>query len=239
MNVPIYNGSKSVSKIHKTKYKAYCFGSLCHLNHTTLDTLINIFQCEPNNKPGRLEGRVVPQFTSIPEAGPVVVKSYKRGGLLSRINKDTYLKIFNIRSRKEFEFLLHAGKAGVTVPTPVAFASRGYPFYKAWLITKEITDHISFAQLCFTEKEKALNLIPEISRNIRLLIQNSIHHVDLHLGNIIIDKNYRNYIVDFDKAHYFNKNKLILAMKYQKRWSKAIKKYSLPDIFADLHLTED
>lgn len=148
------------------------------------------------------------------------------------------MKIGKIRSRKEFEFLLNAEKAGVRVPTPVVYASQGFPFYKAWLITEEITEHRSFAELCLDEKEKALGLIPEISHNIRLLIKNKIHHVDLHPGNILIDQNNKNYIIDFDKA-YYSTNKTRLIKKYQQRWTRAIHKYKLPEILTDLQLTED
>lgn len=239
MDSPKDNSSTATFKIHKKIYKSYSVGSLSNLSNATLDILINMFECESNKKPARLEGRVAPQFASIPEAGPVVIKFYKRGGWISRINKEKYLKISKTRSRKEFEFFISAGKAGVNVPMPVAYASRGFPFYKAWLITKEIADHTSFAQLCFNEREKALSLIPEISRNIRLLIKNGIHHVDLHPGNIVIDKNNKIYIIDFDRAHYCSQNRSCLTKKYQRRWTKAIHKYRLPDAYTDLRLTEE
>jgi len=118
----------------------------------------------------------------------------------------------------------------------VAFASRGFPFYRAWLITRKIEGYVSFAQICFDKKEKALEFIPEISRNIQLLIKNGIHHVDLHPGNVIIDKNNRIYIIDFDKAHYSLQGRSGLAERYQRRWTKAVHKYRLPDACADLML---
>ncbi len=225
-------------KFHEKQYKAYSFGSLIHLSNTTLSLLIDFFNCKQNETSEFLQGRVVPQFTSIPESGRVVVKSYKRGGLISCINKEKYFNFGKIRSRKEFEFFMNAKQAGVTVPTPVVYASRGFPFYKAWLVTKEIPGYSSFVEICRDEKKKAMGLIPEISHNIKLLIKNAIHHVDLHPGNILIDKNNKPHIIDFDKAYYYSKDKTKLIKKYQQRWTKAIHKYRLPDALTDLQLLE-
>lgn len=132
---------------------------------------------------------------------------------------------------------MHAKKAGVRVPTPLAYATQGRLFYKTWLITREVENHNSFIDLCRNDKKKAAALLPEISRSIKRLIKNRIHHVDLHPGNILIDKNNKNYIIDFDKAYFHGKNGKILAGKYQKRWAKAIKKYNLPEEFSTLDLS--
>jgi 3-deoxy-D-manno-octulosonic acid kinase len=237
MNARASHPPTGTLKIREEKHRSYGFGSLHPLSTGTLDTLIDIFQEESKEKPDFLEGRVAPRFASIPEAGPVVIKFYKRGGWMARVNKELYLRISKIRSRKEFEFLVRAGKAGVSVPTPVAFVSRGGLFYRAWLITKEIADPVSFAQLCLDERKNVLDLIPEISRNIRLLIENGIHHVDLHPGNILIDKKRKIYIIDFDRARCCSAAGSDLAEKYQRRWARAIRKYSLPDVYSDLRLT--
>lgn len=225
-----------MSNIHTRVHRSYSFGSAHDLSTASLDMLIDIFQSPPNHETEILEGRVPPRFAVIPEAGPVVIKAYKRGGLISRINNDRYLKIGRIRSRREFEFMLAAEQAGARVPAPVAYVSTGFPFYRTWLITKEIKGHRSFVKLCLEDKKKALALIPEISRNINSLIRNKIHHVDLHPGNILIDGNNKIYIIDFDKARLYSKTKARLAITYQQRWSRAVHKYKLPEAIAALAL---
>jgi 3-deoxy-D-manno-octulosonic acid kinase len=168
----------------------------------------------------------------------VVVKSFKRCGWLSRFNRERYLRTFKTRSRKEFEFLFLAAEAGVPVPAPVAFASRGSLVYRAWLITGAIKEAVPFVRLCQDEKDKALALMPEISRHIRLLIQQGIFHVDLHPGNIIVGKDDKPYIIDFDKACQCSFTGSELAAKYQRRWIRAVRKYRLPDVYGNLSLTE-
>lgn len=215
---------------------SYAFGCRHRLNATSLDILIDLFQSPSTDKTAALEGRASPRFAVLPEAGPVVVKAYKRGGLISRINKDRYFKIGRLRSQREFYFLMAAKKAGVRVPEPVAYASTVSPFYKAWLITKKIKGHRSFAELCRKHPEKAMALMPEISRNINSLIKNKIHHVDLHPGNILLDGNNTILIIDFDKACRYSKNKTRLARAYQNRWTRAVHKYKLPEPLAPLEL---
>lgn len=217
-------------------HRSYSFGGRHRLSATSLDLLIDMFQSPSTDGTAMLEGRVRPRFATLPEAGPVVIKAYKRGGLISRINKDRYLKIGRFRSQREFDFLITAGKAGVRVPVPVAYASTGSPFYKAWLITKEIKGHRSFSGLCRRDPEKAMALMPEISRNINSLIKNRIHHVDLHPGNILLDGNNTVFIIDFDKARRYSKNKTQLAMAYQNRWKRAVQKYKLPERILALEL---
>lgn len=215
---------------------AYAFGCRRRLNATSLDILIDLFQSPSTDKTAVLEGRVSPRFAVLPEAGPVVVKAYKRGGLISLINKDRYFKIGRLRSQREFDFLMAAEKAGVRVPVPVAYACTRSPFYKVWLITKQIKDHRSFPALCRRDPEKAMTLMPEISRNINSLIKNRIHHVDLHPGNILLDGNNTIFIIDFDKAYRYSKSKTQLARAYQNRWARAVHKYKFPERLLALEL---
>lgn len=184
-----------------------------------------------------LEGRAAVRFTALPETGPVVIKSYKRGGLISRINQDRYLNLGSIRSHREFDFLIVAQNAGVRVPVPVAYAATRSWLYKTWLVTKKIEGYRSFAALCRENPKQALTFIPEISRNIVRLIQHRIHHVDLHPGNIILDNTDTVFIIDFDKARRYANHTPRLAAAYQDRWARAIHKYNLPRPLGALALT--
>ncbi|MEW6076575.1 MAG: lipopolysaccharide kinase InaA family protein [Thermodesulfobacteriota bacterium] len=224
--------------IRKTTHGLYSFGFYEPLSAATLGAFVEIFQKGSYKASERLEGRAAPQFASSPETGPVVIKFYKRGGWMSRLNRDIYLRTLRVRSRREFECLAWAKKAGVSVPVPVAYASHGLLWYRAWLITREIPGHIPFVRFCVTQQEQSLRLIPEIARHIRLLINAGIHHVDLHPGNVLVDQDRRIYLIDFDKARIRSSAGQALARKYQRRWARAVRKYRLPDIFADLGLTE-
>lgn len=217
-------------------HRSYAFGCRHRLSNTSLDQLIDLFQSPLTGENAMLEGRAPARFAVLPEADSIVVKAYKRGGLISWINKDRYLKIGRLRSQREFYFLMAAKKAGVRVPEPVAYASTGSLLYKAWLITKQIKGHSSFARLCKRDPEKAMTLIPKISRNINRLIKNRIHHVDLHPGNILLDGDNTIFIIDFDKACQYSKEKTSLIKNYQNRWTRAVHKYKLPEPLSALEL---
>jgi hypothetical protein len=219
------------------KHKAYKFGSQVDLSQPILDNLTPLFSSKNPEKPATiLTGRTGPTITDIDGIGSVVIKHYLRGGFISYFNKSRYL--FSKKSRAELEFiaLLDAMSAGVNVPEPIAYVSCGSLFYKTWLITKEIGNTKNFVELIQNEKDRAVSLLPAINANINKLITASIHHVDLHPGNIIVDKFDKPFILDFDKACCFSGGKKKLVKKYKLRWQRAINKYKLPIELSHLEL---
>ena len=253
----------AASVIYHKEYKSFAIGSSVKLSRETLEKLIGIFEFQPSNsddffndsmefndsrgqgnidsdfngKKPVLGGRGTVKSIYVPEAGNVIIKQYKRGGLISCFNKRTYLKFRGqTRAEKEFEMLFMAEKAGVNVPFPLAYVSRGNLFYRAWLVTKEINQCQNFAEIAVQNKKRAMKIFPEISLNIKKLIRNRIYHVDLHPGNVLIDADDKNYIIDFDKAFYFKGSIRKLSRFYRKRWSRAVVKYDLPDFMSNLGL---
>jgi serine/threonine protein kinase len=219
------------------RYKSYKLGTRHKLSNATLDSLIPFFKIKNHsNSKTVLAGRNPVIETTIPEFGAIVIKQYSRGGFISCFNKDKYFYSKKSRSELEFNALIRAEKAGVNVPEPIAYISRGSLFYNAWLITRKIEGSANYVELCLNQKETAISLLPAICEDINKLIASSIHHVDLHPGNIIIDKNNKPFILDFDKACYFAKDKSRLKDKYVKRWQRAIRKYQLPDELLNIQL---
>ena len=220
-----------------TKHKSYKFGSRLNLSQVALDNLISLFSSKSNANPDTiLTGRNPVIKANIPETGLIVIKQYARGGLISHFNKDKYLYSKKSRSELEFNALLNAKEAGVNVPQPIACVSKGFPFYKAWLVTKEIENSKNFVEFCRNKENRAIALLPAICENIDKLIENSIYHIDLHPGNIIIDNSNKPFILDFDKAYSFTGPKEKLIRKYKQRWQRAIIKYKLSDNLLNLQL---
>ncbi len=225
------------------KYRSYDFCSRIELDSDALDRLISLFISKKIEKPNTvLAGRNVPIQTDIDGFGPVVVKHYTRGGLISYFNKQRYFFVKKTRGELEFEFLESARKAGVNAPKPFAYASYGGLFYKAWLITEKIENAQNFVEFCLKDEDilkdedKALELLPAICDNINRLITASIFHRDLHPGNIVIGDSDRVFILDFDKAFYYSGDREKLKKKYRHRWQRAVKKYRFSDKLADLQL---
>ena len=70
--------------------------------------------------------------------------------------------------------------------------------------------------------------MPKLTNQVDTLVENQIHHVDLHPGNVIVNNHNELFIIDFDKAQMNFHNKKKLHQKYINRWQRAVLKHNLP-----------
>lgn len=199
------------------------------LNYTQLETMIKIFD-EPNDKTEAvLGGRGSIKRLELEGFGPVIIKYNTRGGLIRLFIERTYIRTGKPCNRIEFEQLINASRFGVNVPEPVAFATRGSLFYRGWLVLKEIKNSETLASVSLKDEARIAKLLDEITRQIAVLINSGLYHVDLHPGNILVNDNNEIFIIDFHKARMFKAGKEKLKDKYFSRWKRAIKKHGLPE----------
>ena len=210
-------------------YESYRFESSYHLTDEHLAQLISIFNTPIQTVNTTLAGRVSASAARLPGIGPIIVKYYRRGGVLAYFVKRTYLKWGETRCQVEYAQLQNAWHSGISVPEPIACAYKGHLFYQAWLITREITNQQSLASLSSTDIGRAETAQKKLIEQIVLLIDNHIYHTDLHPGNVLVDNENRIYIIDFDKAGYYGMNKANLRKKYLQRWNRAVLKHKLPE----------
>jgi 3-deoxy-D-manno-octulosonic acid kinase len=123
---------------------------------------------------------------------------------------------------------------GVNVPEPVAFAYQGRLYYIGWLITRSIPQPQSLVQLANKDVAAAQRAMPRVIDQISKLIEHRILHIDLHPGNVIVDKAGRAFIIDFDKGRLFKGPKDKLRELYLKRWQRAVKKHGLAAMLNDM-----
>jgi hypothetical protein len=138
----------------------------------------------PPSPPG-LEGRSAPIRGHIDGIGAVVVKSYRRGGIIRRVNRRRYLKLGKTRGEREYEMLDLARRAGIGAPEPLAHVRRGRGLYQAWLLTREIAGARSLAEVSRQEPQRLPRLAAAVAVLVRRLIQAGIRHADLHPGNVL------------------------------------------------------
>jgi len=213
--------------VHQT-FGAYHFGASRRLSKETLSALVSVFQEKESDPASPLEGRRPVSRLYLPQIGPVVVKHYRRGGWVARINPKYYLRTGKTRCQVEFEQMARAGRLGVNVPEPVTFAFKGRFLYQGWLITREIANQQTLARLSLQAPGRLPAVQASLGRQVSKLAADGLWHVDLHPGNVLVDDRDRVFLVDFDKTRTFRGVKQQLLDKYRRRWRRAVKKHKLP-----------
>lgn len=234
---PVKNGGYVLWKVFKvTKVDIigpYRFGTRFDLDQGAKDHLFRLFKKPSTDSGGILSGRSGPVLADIPGVGAVVVKHYRRGGLVRHFIKDRYLGVGIPRPRREYEMLDTVRTLGVSSPEPLLWAVQGRLFYRAFLVTRRIEGHRSLSEIGAGDPARCRSAVEEAAGQIRLLIENRIHHVDLHPGNVLLDLDDHVFIIDFDKARHVKWHREKLAAAYVKRWKRAVEKYALPPFMTD------
>ncbi len=212
----------------------YVVGSDTAVNDRQINQLTSAFEetmlHQDSDEPGMLGGRSTVVRMDLSGIGPVVVKSYTRGGIIRRIIHRTYLRTGRPRCRKEYALLERLHQLGVRAPTPVAFAYAGHLFYHAWLISKELQDAMPLAVLGKIAPERCRSAMRDLQFQVSILVANRILHVDLHPGNVLVDSAGRAFLIDFDKARKWRRGENQLRRRYRDRWQRAVAKHGLPQI---------
>jgi len=208
-------------------------GSERLLEEKEIRSIVSLFHSGPAPQTGRLGGRVTVTRFTLESEGNLILKFYRRGGLLRHINKEYYLAIGTSRARREFEFLRYAGRSGIPVPEPVAFVKTGRCFYRTALILREIPDSMNLVDWIEQHGKPPVPMLSGLQDLFRRLIRAGIYHVDLHPGNVLVDASKNLYLIDFDKARFWKNRRSeyfpSLEVRYRRRWDRAIYKYKLPN----------
>lgn len=216
----------------KRTIDGYHFGFSLNLTDSHLRTLVSLFQHLEPTVPPLLDGRASVIPTQLKGIGPVVIKQYRRGGLVRYFIKQRYLKLYRTRAQHEYELLDRVGAFGINVPQPIAYSYLGRLFYRAWLVTGQISQSMTLARLSLNDEKKAGIAMASVIEQISSLIRNDILHVDLHPGNVVIDAEEKVYLLDFDKGSVYHGNRQKLRNRYLTRWQRAVAKHQLPDILS-------
>lgn len=136
------------------------------------------------------------------EFGEAVIRHYRRGGLVGRINRDAYLWTGEPRTRsfREFRLLADLRERGLPVPAPLAAAySRHAAFYRADLMTLAIPDTHTVAEAL---KRNGGAELPwsEIGRMLQAFHAEGVFHADLNAHNILVDGAGKPWLIDFDRG---------------------------------------
>jgi len=213
---------------------AYHFGFFLNLTDSQLRTLTGFFHHPGPSGVSVLGGRTSVTPAKLDGIGSIVIKHYRRGGLMRYFIKRRYLKFGKTRAQHEFELLDIVGTLGIKVPQPIAYAYRDRLLYRAWLVTREIHQPLSLARLSLQDEKKTGTAMESVIEQISSLIQNNILHVDLHPGNVVVDAAGKVYLLDFDKGSVYHGNRQKLKNRYLTRWQRAVAKHRLPGMLTEM-----
>jgi 3-deoxy-D-manno-octulosonic acid kinase len=147
--------------------------------------------------------------------------------------KRRYLKWGKTRCQIEYELLHKVRNLGVSAPEPIVYAFRGGLFYKGWLVTREIKEKQTLAELSCADEQRAHIVMKDVINQVFTLINNNIFHVDLHPGNVLVDSGGRVFLLDFDRARLSQWDKNKLRDHYLIRWRRAVMKHRLPKMLCE------
>lgn len=131
-----------------------------------------------------------------------VLRHYRRGGMVARVNEDGYLWLGESRTRpvRELQLNLRLHAAGLPVPLPVAarYEHDGLR-YRGDLITEYLPGTQSLAESLDTG-DLSLPVWAAIGRCIRRFHDYGLDHVDLNAHNILLRGANEVLLVDFDRC---------------------------------------
>lgn len=207
------------------------------LNFSATDELLHKL-CEYTKKrcdrrSGGLSGRGQVVRAEINQIGRIVLKQYTRGGMLQAFVRSRYVRSGKTRAQAEFE-LLKSIEQYVNVPESLGWIEKGSVFYQNWLISREILSERNLAEVSATNEELAVEVMEQVNRQVSELIDRQIKHIDLHPGNVLLDKSDKAYLIDFDRAERFSGRKNVLRDYYLCRWRRAVIKHQLPESLSEM-----
>lgn len=131
-----------------------------------------------------------------------VLRHYMRGGLVSKLMKDSYLfsGADKTRSFMEWRLLDKLAANNMNVPRPAAarFCRKG-TFYTADIITVRIPNVVSLVEY-IAEAERDEAFWQGCGASIREFHEAGVYHADLNAYNVQIDREGDLWLLDFDKG---------------------------------------
>lgn len=135
-------------------------------------------------------------------AHPLVLRHYRRGGLIARISQDRYVWSGEdrVRAFAEWRLLFYLAQRGLSVPKPVAaFYRRAGLTYRCDLITQRIA-HAEALSAALASTALGEPVWRAIGAAIARLHRHGVDHADLNAHNILVENNTAVSVIDFDRG---------------------------------------
>ena len=134
--------------------------------------------------------------------GHGVLRHYRRGGLVGRVNRDRYLwqGEDDTRSFREFRLLHELAGRGLRVPQPLAAGyTRDGLFYRADLLTAMVPMTKTLAQRIAGDFPSP-STWERLGATLGRFHAEGVFHADLNAHNVLIDHQHDVWLIDFDRG---------------------------------------
>jgi 3-deoxy-D-manno-octulosonic acid kinase len=149
-------------------------------------------------------GREAHPVATLPNGSRVVVRRYRRGGMMRLVNRGLYFG--GNRAFDELRAAERARAGGVRTPVVVAAIERPARVagYRAWLATVLLSGGLNLAAWLAAEAdvERRRAVLHEAGRQTAMMHAAGVAHADLNLRNLLVMPGEGDgvYLLDFDKA---------------------------------------
>ena len=158
-------------------------------------------------KPGRFKGRERLRSICLGNGDKALIRTYRHGGVLRHWTGGVFCS-WPPRPFRELAITEEIRRRGIpTVETYGACVEQLWgPFYRGWLVTRELTDAQDLWQafkMGLVQELGIDRILRAVADSLRALHREGVFHTDLNLRNILISKEQgcvKGYIIDFDKA---------------------------------------
>lgn len=177
----------------------------------------------------------------------LVLRHYRRGGLVAKISADRYLfsGLEKSRAWQEFKLTQQLFESGLPVPRPIAaHIQRAGIFYQADLLTERLPDTQPFARYLNDHNElddqQRQHLWQQVGKTIALFHRAGLNHSDLNANNILVNTHQQVWLIDFDRCqlqspspHWQQQN----LARLQRSIVKLNQQAELPSLWSELEFT--
>lgn len=133
----------------------------------------------------------------------LVLRSYFRGGLISKIFRKAYLSLSksSYRAFKEFELLCELKKKGLNVPTPlIAKTTYFFPYVYNDIVLLNLKNTKNLDQI-LQQQALTQRQLESLKYEIQKMFKINVIHTDFNIKNLLLDDNDTAFIIDFDKCY--------------------------------------
>lgn len=173
----------------------------------------------------RSEGGRAPVERFVFEGGRGVLKTYRRGGAVGTVLRESYLLVN--RARRELRLLDFLFDAGLPVPQPLgAVWQRRGAVLRGSLATRELPalDLI----VAYAEQGRlGADVLKHAGRAVRALHDEGVFHADLNARNILVSDTHA-WVIDFDNARRFSHLNQFQRARNLLRLRRSLQKNGIP-----------